>query len=238
MLDLTEETTEVQRQKLQEIAEAALADFTERHEAREQALRLSRAVVRSSANSIRATHRGDFDLARELLESAGQTVQEIESRVKGHPSVYYAGFVEDGQKEYVEASATLAFVQGTRLPTPDELGIGPAPYLNGLAEAAGELRRFILDSLRRDDVDRCEDLLEIMDEVYTILVTMDFPDAVTKGLRRRTDMARGILERTRGDLTLALRQRRLEEKLAGFQAALGDDAASQVDAAIRDKSRT
>ena len=222
MLDLTEETTEVQRQKLQEIAEAALADFTERHEAREQALRLSRAVVRSSANSIRATHRGDFDLARELLESAGQTVQEIESRVKGHPSVYYAGFVEDGQKEYVEASATLAFVQGTRLPTPDELGIGPAPYLNGLAEAAGELRRFILDMLRRDDISRCEEVLVLMEEVYSILTSMDFPEAVTRGLRRTTDMVRGVLERTRADLTMALRQRRLESKLDAFRQSTGD----------------
>jgi translin len=222
MLDLTEETTEVQRQKLQEIAEAALADFTERHEAREQALRLSRAVVRSSANSIRATHRGDFDLARELLESAGQTVQEIESRVKGHPSVYYAGFVEDGQKEYVEASATLAFVQGTRLPTPDELGIGPAPYLNGLAEAAGELRRFILDMLRRDDISRCEEVLVLMDEVYSILTSMDFPEALTRGLRRNTDMVRGVLERTRADLTMALRQRRLESKLDAFRQSTDD----------------
>ncbi len=222
MLDLTEETTEVQRQKLQEIAEAALADFTERHEAREQALRLSRAVVRSSANSIRATHRGDFDLARELLESAGQTVQEIESRVKGHPSVYYAGFVEDGQKEYVEASATLAFVQGTRLPTPDELGIGPAPYLNGLAEAAGELRRFILDMLRRDDISRCEEVLVLMDEVYSIRTSMDFPEALTRGLRRNTDMVRGVLERTRADLTMALRQRRLESKLDAFRQSTDD----------------
>ena len=79
---------------------------------------------------------------------------------------------------------------------------------------AGELRRFILDSLRRDDFSRCEQLLDVMDEIYTILVTMDFPDAVTRGLRRNTDMVRGVLERTRGDLTVALRQRRLEEKLA------------------------
>ena len=105
---------------------------------------------------------------------------------------------------------------------PGELGIGPAPYLNGLAEAVGELRRFILDSIRKDDLSRCEELLEIMDEVYTILVTMDSPDAVTRGLRRSTDMARGVLERTRGDLTLALGQQRLERRLASFRQTLAD----------------
>ena len=115
------------------------------------------------------------------------------------------------------------FVQGGELPRPDELGVGPAPYLNGLAETVGEMRRFILDSLRRDDFTRCEELLGIMDEVYTVLVSMDFPDAVTRGLRRNTDAARGILERTRGDLTLALRQQRLEGKLADFQKALQSD---------------
>ncbi len=222
MSDLTAETAKAQRQKLQEIAEAALTGFIEKHDAREQALRLSREAVRSSANSIRATHRGDFDLARELLVSTARTVQEIEERVKGQPSVYYAGFVEDGQKEYVEAAATLAFVQGTRLPTPDELGIGPAPYLNGLAEAAGELRRFILDMLRRDDISRCEEVLVLMEEVYSILTSMDFPEAVTRGLRRTTDMVRGVLERTRADLTMALRQRRLESKLDAFRQSTGD----------------
>ena len=222
MSDLTAETAKAQRQKLQEIAEAALTGFIEKHDAREQALRLSREAVRSSANSIRATHRGDFDLARELLVSTARTVQEIEERVKGQPSVYYAGFVEDGQKEYVEAAATLAFVQGTRLPTPDELGIGPAPYLNGLAEAAGELRRFILDMLRRDDISRCEEVLVLMDEVYSILTSMDFPEALTRGLRRNTDMVRGVLERTRADLTMALRQRRLESKLDAFRQSTGD----------------
>ena len=212
--------------ELTAIAEAARASFLETHEAREQALRLSREIVRNSANSIRATHRGEFDNARDLLDKVARLAGEIDTLLEGHPGVYYAGYVEDALKEFAEASATLSFAEGRPLAGPEALGIRAAPYLNGLAEAVGELRRFILDSLRRDDVGRCEDLLEIMDEVYTILVTMDFPDAVTKGLRRRTDMARGILERTRGDLTLALRQRSLEAKLAGFQAALGKGAAS------------
>ncbi len=214
------ETPEELKRRLRQMGDAAQADFAQAHDAREHALRLSREVVRSSANSIRATHRGEFEQARQMLSTVSGLVQEMERILEAHPDVYYAGFVEDAQKEYVEANATLAFSEGSHLPGPQELKVGPAPYFNGLAEAVGELRRFILDSLRRDDFTRCEELLDIMDEVYTILVTLDFPEAVTRGLRRSTDMARGVLERTRGDLTVALMEKRLEQKLAGLNAAL------------------
>lgn len=130
------------------------------------------------------------------------------------PRVYYGGYIEDALKEYTEAAVTLALIEGRQMPTAHDLGIGAAPYLGGLADTVGELRRFILDALRTDDFSRCEELLDVMDEIYTVLVTMDYPDAVTRGLRRSTDMVRGILERTRGDLTVALRQQRLEERLA------------------------
>lgn len=210
-------TTDQQRARLQKFGENALAGFADKHAAREKALKLSREVIRSSANSIRATQRGNFQQAQELIDTAAETVREMERSLEGQPSVYYAGYVEDGQKEFVEANAILAFTQGTPLPAPEDLNVGPAPYLNGLAEAVGELRRFILDMLRGDDVSRCEELLQLMDEVYAVLVLMDFPEAVTRGLRRNTDMVRGVTERTRGDLTMALRQRRLEEKLDAFQ---------------------
>ena len=218
-------TSEEQSVRLRQIGDVAQAGFAAAHDARESAYKMSRDVVRSSANSIRAAHRGEFDQARELLAKAGALVGEMGRALEGHPAVYYAGFVEDAQKEYVEANATLAFAEGTRLAGPEELEVGLAPYLNGLAEAVGELRRFILDSLRRDDFSRCEELLDLMDEVYTILVSMDFPEAVTRGLRRNTDMVRGVLERTRGDLTLALRQRRLEQRLAALSDGPGDSPA-------------
>ena len=210
------------KHNLTRIAERAEASFSETHAAREKALRLSREIIRNSANSIRATHRGDYRQAEQLRDEAARRVAEIETELNPRSSVYYAGFVEDAQKEYVEATATLAFARGARLPGLDELGVGPAPFLNGLAETVGELRRFVLDLLRRDDVSRCEELLELMDEVYSVLVTMDYPEAVTRGLRRNTDMARGVLERTRGDLTMALRQRSLEQRLATFQDSLAD----------------
>ena len=215
------ESPEDHKLSLSKIADWTQASFAETHDAREKALRLSREVVRNSANSIRATHRGEIRSARELLDVVASLLREIESACGPCPSVYYAGFVEDAQKEYAEATATLAFAARTRLAGPVELMVGAAPYINGLAEAVGELRRFILDSLRSDDVERCEELLELMDEVYSILVSLDFPEAVTRGLRRNTDMVRGVLERTRGDLTLALRQRRLQREIAALQDALG-----------------
>ena len=208
--------------RLRAVGETARASFAKTHEAREEALRLSREIVHNSANSIRATHRGEFQQARQLLDTVKSCVENVEELLTEHPVVYYAGFVEDAQKEYAEASATLSIAGGVRLAGPDELGVGPAPYLNGLAEAVGELRRFILDSLRRDDFTRCEELLGVMDDIYTVLITMDYPHAVTRGLRRTTDMARGVLERTRGDLTLALRQWRFEERLAEYQRGLAD----------------
>jgi translin len=183
---------------------------------------LSRDLIRRSGESIRATHRDEFDRAETLLSEARELASAMTEALHGFPSVMYAGFAEDGLKEYVEASATLAFVRDGDLPSADSLGVGPSAYLNGLAEAASEVRRYILDLLRRDEVERCEDLLGLMDEVYSVLVTMDFPDGLTRGLRRTTDALRAVLERTRGDLTVALRQRRLESRMASLEGAIGE----------------
>ena len=207
---------------LANVADSAQAAFLDEHNAREQTLRMSRDIIRHSANSIRATHRGEFEQAEDLIAQVAALASEIAAHRDAYPRVYYGGFAEDALKEYAEAAATLAFVRGEAPPRAADLGIGTAPYINGLAEAVGELRRYALDSLRRDDFSNCERALAVMDEVYAVLVTMDFPEAVTGGLRRRTDAARGILERTRGDVTLALRQRRLEERLELFEKRVTD----------------
>ena len=200
---------------MRESADTARQSLADTDRARERALRLSREMIRYCADSIRAIHRGEFDVARELISNAAALVEESAALLQEHPEVYYTGYMQDALKEYVEANAVLAFIEDRPLPSPEELRVGAAPYLGGLADTVGELRRYILDRLRRDDFSRCEETLAVMDEIYTILVTMDFPDAVTRGLRRSTDMVRGILERTRGDLTVALRQRRLEAMLSG-----------------------
>ena len=211
------------KEELESIALAATLELGATHKSREKALALSRSVVRNSANSIRATHRKDFEEAHRLLAEVTEMADKFVSIRSTQPSIYFGGYVEDSLKEFAEASIVLSIAEGTRLKGPGELGIGSAPYLNGLAEVIGELRRLILDSLRRDDFERCEEFLELMDDIYTVLVSIDFPDAVTRGLRRSTDVSRSILERTRGDLTQALRQNRLESKMAELEYSFKSD---------------
>ena len=187
--------------------------FSEKHAARERALQLSRTTIQLSANSIRSIHRHQFDEAHRMLDTARGIVAETQEIRRDHPDIYYTGLVQDAHKEYVEANVTLAFIMGVVLSSPKDLGIAYAAYMNGLGEAIGEMRRYVLDSLRRGDASRCEELLDLMDQIYTQLFTMDFPEAITGGLRRTTDAMRGILERTRGDLTASLRQQGLEQRL-------------------------
>ena len=196
-----------------EIAAEAVERLARKHQAREAALKSSREVIRLCANAIRAVHRHEMDDAQRLIAQAAAQVAEMRANLAGHPDLYFTGYAQDAQKEYAEACAVYAFIAQTPLPAPGDVGVEDAPYLNGLAEAASELRRYILDSLRRGDDARCEELMERMDEVYTLMVGVDFPDAVTGGLRRTTDQLRAVLERTRGDLTMTMRQRRLERLL-------------------------
>ncbi len=187
--------------------------FAAEDKAREKALRSCRQVIRYSADAIRAVHRQEHDRAKRLLDSAHELVQELNHDLLGHGRLLNSGFIHDAQKELAEGCITLALVGGEDLPKPETLGVSNAAYLDGLGEAVGELRRYILDSLRRDDFSRCEELLGIMDAIYGMLITMDFPELLAHGLRRTTDAIRGIIERTRGDLTVALRQKKLETKL-------------------------
>ena len=202
--------------KLDSIGEKVRSYFTTEDSAREKGLRLSRESIRFSANAIRAVHRGEYDQARELINSSQANVEEMSSVLAQHGELLHGGFVHNAQKEYAEACITLALVSGQALPDPDDLGISYAAYLNGLGEAAGELRRHLLDTLREGRVNRCEEILDAMDDIYSLLVTIDFHDALTGGLRRTTDMVRGVLERTRGDFTISLRQEELEQKLEDF----------------------
>ena len=198
---------------LDAIIDKVRAQLAEKHGAREEGLRLSREAIRHCANSIRATHRGEFGEAERLLSKARAVLDQAESSLEPHPSLYHAGFLHDAQKEYAEGRLTLALASERRLPEPDELRVGYPAYLNGMGEAVGEMRRHILDTLRKGDVQKCERKLEHIDAIYTALTTIDFPDGITSGLRRTTDMVRGVVERTRGDLTVAYRQHQLERSL-------------------------
>ncbi len=205
---------------LEAIAQRIRDALARKNEAREAAYPLSREVVRSSANAIRAVHRGEFEAARGLIDQARRQLAGIEAAVAGHPDLRYTGYVESAEKEYAEAAVTFALASRTPVPEPEALGVGYPAYLNALGEAAGEMRRLVLDALRRDQVGRCEEVLDAMDDIYGVLVTMDFPDALTGNLRRTTDMVRGVLERTRADYTMAVSQARLVEKLTRVEERL------------------
>jgi translin len=187
--------------------------FDAKTAARERALPAARRSIRASANAIRAVHRGEFDLAAELIAASRAALDEGIEGVEQHPDVRSAGYLLDAEKEYAEATLTLAIVRGEPLPTPGELGVGDAPYLNGMAETIGEGRRHILDLLRVGEVARAEEMLEVLEDLYGVLVTMDYPDAITMNLRRSTDVARSLIEKTRGDLSIAFVQRDLRDAL-------------------------
>jgi translin len=208
-------------ENLDQIADTIRKNFDEKYGAREKALALSREVIRTSANTIRAIHRGEYTEAERGLALAGAAVKQAKKTLEMHPEILYAGFVSDAQKEFAEASIFFAVARDQAVPSPDELEVGYAAYLNGLGEAAGETRRHTLDEMRRGNLERCEQLLQAMDDIYSILVTIDYPDAMTGGLRRTTDMVRGVLEKTRGDLTVAFRQRDLEAALHTLESKLG-----------------
>jgi translin len=205
---------------LEQIAAKIRQDFSAKDAAREKALPLCREAIRHASNAIRAVHRHEFDKAEDILKTAGGLLKEAEQSIAVGSELHNTSFLRDAQKEYAEGSITLALIKGEKLPDPDELATDYAAYLNGLGEAVGELRRYLLDSLRKGDRSRGEELLQAMDDIYSTLVTMDFPDAITDGLRRITDMVRGVLERTRSDLTLTLQQKELEDKLDSFKVRI------------------
>jgi translin len=198
---------------LESVADWIRQVFSAKDAAREKALPLCREVIRHCSQAIRAAHRQEFEHAGGELELARRTLGEAKQAVIAYEELSSASFIKDSQKEYAEGCITLALVTGKQLPSPNELGVDAAAYLNGMGEAVGELRRYLLDSIRRGDLSRGEELLSAMDDIYTVLITMDFPDAITSGLRRTTDMVRGILERTRSDLTLVISQNELKSKL-------------------------
>lgn len=183
------------------------------HDAREAALTSTREATRHAANAIRAAHRRDHDTATERLAASRRSLVEAREAVAAHPRIAHAGFVFDAEKELAEAELTCALIVGEELPHPARVDVDPAAYLNGLAESVGELRRHALDRLRDDDVDGADAALTAMEAMFGLLVEVDLPDGVTGGLRRATDVARGLVERTRGDVTGAVGQLRLRRAL-------------------------
>lgn len=223
---------------LEELAEGARADLEAAHRAREEGLRACRAVIQAGSKAIRAIHRLQPEAADAMLAEANASLRRAQDALDPHPAVAYAGFLHDAEKELAEAHLTRALVRacetassspgGARtlnLPGPGALRVGVPAWLNGLAEAASELRRHLLDRLRGGAVAEAEDLLGAMEDVYDVLVTVDYPEAITGGLRRTTDALRAVLERSRSDVTTTVLQLRLQDSLRAAGAQDSDPQA-------------
>jgi translin len=209
--------------KLDQITDQIRKTFEVRTSARDHALALARRLTRSCSLAIRAVHRDETDVMNTHLEEARQLADTLRDSLSSHPDLFYAGYTQDALKEFVEANVTCALIRNEPLQTPGELVVEPATYLNGLAEVVGELRRRSLDILRHGYSPEVERLLGIMDEIYSVLVTMDYPDAITNGLRRQTDLARGIIEKTRGDITFSLQGEHLTQAISRLSAQLNGE---------------
>jgi translin len=207
-------------QNLEEISDRIRQSFDYRTAARDRALGQTRSLTRFCANAIRAVHRDEHELAEQNLMDARNLVDALRVGLAGYPDLFFAGYTQDALKEYAEANIVHALVANSPLPTPEDLGLEYATYLQGLAEAAGELRRRCMDILRHGHSEEAERLLNAMDDIYAVLVTMDYPDAITGGLRRLTDIVRGVTERTRGDMTISLRQEKLEQVMRELEGML------------------
>jgi len=212
----------VNREQLDQAADSIRSDFEEVNTARDKAYQRSRKLVAMCARAIRAVHRDEWQLADEIITEAREAAEALVAGVDSYPYLYYAGYTQDALKEFVEANLTYALVRDLPMPSRDELSVEGNTWLNGMAEAATELRRRILDIIRHGHSDEAERLLDAMDEIYSVLVTFDFNDSITGGLRRRTDTVRAVLERTRGDMTTSFRQAELAQALEALESKIGD----------------
>lgn len=205
---------------LESLSDQIRESFNQQNEKRDKALAQSRELTRHAARAIRAIHREDNDLAQEHLAQANQLAEALRTGLVDEPDLYFSGYTQDALKEFVEAHLTVATILNQDWPTPEALQVAYATYLNGMSEVIGELRRRIMDLMRAGHSPEVERLLEVMDDIYALLVTMDYPDALTYGLRRRTDIARSIIERTQADVTISYRQQLLEKRIAELSAQL------------------
>lgn len=205
-----------------DLAENMLSSFDAKDKAREESLKLSREAIRFCSAAIRSIHRGELKEAERLMDDAGAALQKIYKLLKDHQDIRYAGFVDGAEQEYAEARSVYSITTTHRILTPEEIGVDPVSYLGGLGDTTGELRRHILDLIRKGRPEEGEIFLEIMEEIYHLLMLFDYPDAITRGLRRKSDLARSMLERTRGDLTNAIEMSKVEATLHVLNDKLKD----------------
>lgn len=207
---------------LEEISSRIRENFEAKDSIREEGLKISREVVRECRTASFALHGQDFEKANKSIKTAGQALEKLEVLFEGHADIYHAGFVEHAQQEYSEVSVLRSLLkeEGEKLPSPEELRVEYAAYLNGLGDVVGELRRHVLDLIRKESFEKAEVFLGIMENIHAVLMDFDYPDAITGGLRRKTDVSRSLIEKTRGDVVNAIGQKKLETAMRNLESKL------------------
>lgn len=207
---------------LEEISVRIRENFEAKDRIREEGLKISREIVRECRTASFALHGQDFEKADKNIKIAGKALEKLEILFEGHADIYHAGFVEHAQQEYSEVAvlSSLLKEEGDRFPFPEELRVEYAAYLNGLGDVVGELRRHVLDLIRKESFEKAEIFLDIMENIHAMLMDFDYPDAITRGLRRKTDVSRSIIEKTRGDVVNAIGQKKLEIAMQNLESRL------------------
>lgn len=208
---------------LEEISAQIRENFEAKDGVREDGLKISREIVRECRTATFALHGQDFEKADNSIKTAGKALEKLEVLFKGHADIYHAGFVEHAQQEYSEVSVLYSLLKEEgekKIPSPDELKVEYAAYLNGLGDVVGELRRHVLDLIRKESFEKAEVFLGIMENIHAILMDFDYPDAITRGLRRKTDVSRALIEKTRGDVVNAIGQKKLESAMRNLESKL------------------
>jgi translin len=207
---------------LNDLSEGMIASFDAKDRARERTIRITREVVRLCSSAIRSVHRGNLEDAERLMDKARSSLEDIYNILKDHQDIRFAGFVDVALQEYAEARMVHSITTRHEILTPAEIGVDNVNYLAGLGDATGELRRHVLDLIRRGRPEEGEYFLDVMEEIYHLLMLFDYPEAITRGLRRKSDLARSMLERTRGDLTNAMEMAKVDASLRCHEDKLKD----------------
>ncbi|PKK85372.1 MAG: RNA-binding protein [Thermoplasmata archaeon HGW-Thermoplasmata-1] len=206
---------------LDAIATGIAKHLDEKDALREQALTITREMVRDSGEAIRNIHKGLCDEAAGRLENLIRSARHVTELLKDHGDLYHAGFTETAFQELVEMACVLAILKGEPLPEPQELCVTPTSYLLGLGDVIGELRRQALDALRKGDLEQADEDLQKMEAIYDCLIKFDYPSAMVP-IRRKQDIARGLIEKTRGEVAVAAGNKKLEEKLDALRGFLDE----------------
>ena len=204
-------------EELNKIIEEIIKRFEKKDKIRERSLKLTRQAVRLSGEAIKAIHRGQSDVAESKLSDVRKILQETMEIVSDHLTPFHTRILETAQQEYVEASLLDAIVNNKKIHSPEELGVSDLSFLLGLGDVVGELRRYILDSIRSGSISEAERIFEVMDSIYYSLMSIDFPKGLIPNLRRKVDTARILLEKTHGELTGVLHREKLRSEIKKFE---------------------